>query len=580
MRKALATKFGYGLSSESHSSREHRYEVHFSIGLVATLVGVIAYKIWLASRLNVNWDEFHFLSYVYERNRGELELLLLTAYTHMFAWLPGMGGNELDQIVVARYVMLALLCLTTWLLWRLCRVWLKPLPALLSCLAYLMFAPVMLHGGSFRFDSLLAPLIVGAILLLVGLPRGDATREYLAGALLGAAFAISLKVALFAPLFFFLLCFRDYPELSLARIAGAMARVVVCAVLMAAIILYFHHFSVSKEAAEAAVGFAGGAAQQSLIELPWFPRVGFLRAYLQWQPLAWLLIAIGLCVALYRRQLAVATLVLSLLPIAFYRNAFPYFYVVMLAPASVLVGCAIQEITAYRQPLRSLPAVPALHFLIWLGLVYQGMSFAVRLRHDEQLHQRMLLQGIHDVFREPVNYVDRCGMVSSFRNVNFFMSTWGLQKYRQNGTPFMPAAISTRQPAFVLVNTVSLNPELGMQGGLLQEDISLISRFYPTYWGPLRVAGARTALEGARAVRMDVPFPALYRIETSASSLLVDGTRTAPGEDVAIDTKGIVVQLPNEETNADASHVVQLVLATAGPPPSDRLPMIPIFSGL
>ena len=33
-----------------------------------------------------------------------------------------------------------------------------------------------------------------------------------------------------------------------------------------------------------------------------------------------------------------AALVLSLLPIAFYRDAFPYYYVVMLAPASVLAG--------------------------------------------------------------------------------------------------------------------------------------------------------------------------------------------------------------------------------------------------
>ena len=45
-----------------------------------------------------------------------------------------------------------------------------------------------------------------------------------------------------------------------------------------------------------------------------------------------------------RRDFGIAALGLSLLPLAFYRNAFPYYYVVMLAPASVLAGYAVAQI--------------------------------------------------------------------------------------------------------------------------------------------------------------------------------------------------------------------------------------------
>ena len=67
------------------------------------------YKFALIRLLNVNWDEFFFLSHVHDLARGELALVLQGSYTHLFSWLLLLPGDEMQQIVAARCVMVALL---------------------------------------------------------------------------------------------------------------------------------------------------------------------------------------------------------------------------------------------------------------------------------------------------------------------------------------------------------------------------------------------------------------------------------------------------------------------------------------
>jgi hypothetical protein len=315
-----------------------------------------------------------------------------------------------------------------------------------------------------------------------------------------------------------------------------------------------------------------------LFQTPWFPRVAFLEAYLRWQPLSWSLIAVGTVIALVRRNFAVATLALALLPIAFYRNAFPYYYVVMLAPAVILAGYALQEIMVVVRSRTNTWVASSLLVAIWLGLLYQGIGKVNRLLVDDQVIQQSLISGIHGIFPEPVNYVDRCGMISSFRKVNFFMSTWGMENYRASGVPFMPDAIRNSRPAFVLVNTGALNPANRGPGGLLPEDAELVDRYYPTYWGPVRVAGARAVLKGSAAGRLDVPFADEYRVFAS-QPVLIDGVLRENGSVVRVSESGVVAQAAETATEGDETAVL-LFLASAQPPPAMRLPNVPLFGGL
>jgi len=548
----------------------------------ACCAGLLVYKYLLSTRLNINWDEFYFLSHVYSLLRSELNFVLLGAYAHLFTWLTLIDGDEIRQIVVARWVMLGLLVLTCWLIFQLSRRWLTGVAAVLPCFIYLSAMPVVLHGGSFRYDSMLAPLSMAALLLLVQ-PSRPAWRDYAAGVLTGVAFAITVKVVLFAPLYLATIAFREEGASGTAaqRIqttVTAAFRVAITGVVVAALLLFMHSLSVTPAATDTLVSDAGAAASKTLLETPWFPRIGFLEAYVRWQALHWLLIALGTVIALVRRNFLVASLALALLPVAFYRNAFPYYYVVMLAPAAVLGGYAVQELIATVRPKASGWVASALLATIWVGVLYQGAAKIDRLFVDDQVIQQSLLDGIHQIFPEPVNYVDRCAMVPSFRKVNFFMSTWGMENYRRSGEPFLPAVIRDHKPAFILENAAALNPSRTDRWAALPEDQELIADFYPSYWGPVRVAGASKAVEAGKPVTLQVPFPERYRIRSNGS-LVIDGVPRRDGEIISVPASGVTVEVSPTDPGPAATSVA-LFLAAAGPPPDRDLPPWPLFSGL
>jgi hypothetical protein len=401
---------------------------------------------------------------------------------------------------------------------------------------------------------------------------------------LGISFAVTVKVVLFAPLYLAAIVFRDEAGAAgtatqrLQEIARTAIRVTVTGVGVAALLLFMHSLTVTPAATDTLVSDAGAAASRTVLETPWFPRIAFLEAYVRWQPLQWLLIALGTLMALVRRKFLVASLGLALLPISFYRNAFPYYYVVMLAPASILAGYAVKEVVALVRPRASTWVSTVLLGMIWVGLLYQGVGKVDRLFVDDQAVQRSLLSGIHQIFPEPVNYVDRCGMVPSFRKVNFFMSTWGMESYRRRGEPFMPAAIREHRPAFILENAIALDPKRTGQWGLLAQDRELIADYYPKYWGPVRVAGASTTLDPLQPVLLRVPFPDRYRIRSNGP-IRIDGVIREDGEIVSVAESGVTVEAAQSSSRPAATSVT-LFLAAARPPPSHRLPPWPLFSGL
>lgn len=561
------------------SDRPDRFSLVMSLTAVAACLGLLAYKFVLTRRLNVNWDEFYYLNFVHAAARGELKLLLNGAYTHIFAWLPLLEADEMGQIVAARVVMVALLCLTAWLVWRLARHWTNGFPALIAPFVFLASMPVMVHGGSFRSDSLLAPLTMAALVLLAR-PGGRGRSDIFAGLLLGAAVAVTIKAVLFAPMVAALLVSRTAARSTAKVVDWGDARrsvmmVAVAAGLCATSLIFLHWLTVSSVPTESVTSFGSRAAVKTLVDVPWFPRLDYLRRYVHWQPLPWLLILLGTLAAIARRRFDLASLSLALLPIAVYRNAFPYYYVVMLGPASVLAASFVQQMRDLVARWSRGGLASAFVGVIWLGLLYQGLAYIGRLRFDDQGHQRMLVAAVHQVFPEPVNYIDRCGMISSFRKVNFFMSTWGMDSYRDRNEPFMPAAIRDSRPAFVLVNSSALNPNRPSDSGLLPADYESIELFYPKYWGPLRVAGGSAKLAGAISVRIRVPFPAEYRI-AATGPILVDGRPTKHGDVVNVPAEGVIV---SAASSADETRV-RLFLAVAQPPPNEQLPSVSLFVNL
>jgi hypothetical protein len=547
----------------------------------AACAGLFAYKIWLVERLNISWDEFLYLSQVHALARGELYAVFQGAYAHLFGWLTLIGTDETGQIASARRVMLVLLAATAFMVWRLGRRWLAGFPSIIPPLAYLSMLPVLQHGGSFRADSLLAPLAIAALLLVVG-TRRDRWRDACGGVLCGIAIAVTLKATLLLPMFAAVLACRELRQAGewrarLSDAAGAGARFALTCALTAAIILWLHGLTVPALPLEPVAAYGERVASKVLFDVPWFAQGSVLQGYFSLQPLPWLLLALGAITAIARREFTLAALGLALLPVAIYRNAFPYFYVVMLAPAAPLAGYAVQVL---RESLRarSPPYALALLALVAAGIFYQTGAPIRRMRDDEQSQQRMLVSAVHGMFTEPVTYVDRCGMIAAFRKANYFMSTWGIEEYRRRGQPFMPRALRERRPAFVLVNTPYLDPVTGGPYGLLPEDRRLIRDFYPVYWGPVRVAGAEGRLLDRNAVALTVPFASSYRL-ASEQPVRIRGTIYRDGDIVDIPDGELTLEVASVSASAAGSRVA-LFLAEAKPPPGASFPDVPIFTGL
>lgn len=542
---------------------------------------LLLYKFWLASILNVNWDEFFYLSNLHEHLRGGTTSVLQRGYVYLFAWLPAFSADEIAQINAARIVMVAFLAVTCGLIWAVGRaLGLSGRNAAMAVLAYLVAVPVIRHGGSFRADSMLTPLAMLGMLFLAR--RGDTIRAAAgAGVTLGIAAFVSVKIVLFAPAFGALAALHpgarpDETRSSWFR-ARAVAWVAIAAALTLGVLLGLHVIRIAGAEVKSASTVASSAAEKTILTTDWAPRGDMLVAYVDWQPLLWLLIVIGTIISVWRKDYRLTALALCLTPVAYYRNAFPYFYVLMLAPLSILAGYAMEQVESAVKRHSSERIATLLSVIVALGLCYQCIRFAANVRHLHQFQQRAVVTAVHRIFPSPVSYVDRCGMIPEFQRMGPFFSTWGLESYATAGVPFMPGALA-RRAAFVLANHPALEANSRRPGSLLPTDYELLEKFYVPYWGPIRVAGVRTVLEGDRESLIQVPFPAHYRLVSNGYGIDLGGERYEDGDIVKIFGDTISARISSSSTSLRVSTT--LYLASALPPPDEAYDRIPIFAGL
>src|SRR5882724_1019274 len=73
--------------------------------LAGAVALAFAFKLILVFRININWDEFYYLSFVQDYLRGTISDRFQTLHVHLFAWLPNLATDEIGQILIARIVM-------------------------------------------------------------------------------------------------------------------------------------------------------------------------------------------------------------------------------------------------------------------------------------------------------------------------------------------------------------------------------------------------------------------------------------------------------------------------------------------
>jgi hypothetical protein len=518
-------------------------QTRLSAATAAVLLMLFVLKGHLLFLHNVNWDEFLFLAKVHAALRGDLTSALQTVYVHAFTWLPSVSTNEVEQVIAARSVMLALQAATCGLIYLVARtLFASAAAALAGALVYVSFAYTLDHGTAFRADPIAAVLLMLALWMIVR-ERGGRGSLIFAGALAALAGMVTIKAVFYVPtLVIATFCLRGEKNLR-----AHVAEVAVFAAAAGAAFLVFyvmHRNAIALGHGYSASGMVARSADKVIRLDQLFPARRYLEYTLKRDAVSWLLVVGGVAAASTlamarssrRRGIGLLALGMPLLSVVFYRNAFPYYYVFMLAGPAVLASGLIAWVEA-----RSLDA-PRGRFRVAYGLVLVVLSASVLERYtrsaiDGTLAQRQLVETVHRIFPEPVPYIDRVPIISSFPKAGFFMSTWGVENYLQAENPIMRDLLLRQRPVFLIANVFSLaaaRPGGRGMPAVIAEDVAVLRSHYVPHWGPVWVAGKKIELQTAAvAVPFEVLVPGAYTLEGEIA-VNIDGVIREPGEAVVL----------------------------------------------
>jgi len=486
------------------------------------LLGAISVILLLQLHLQfvqkVNWDEFFYLSHIYDAQEGRLTKVLQMGHVYLFGWLTKIPGGEMVQITVGRVVMWAAQIGILALIVKTARRFMPLTAALFSALCFLGLGFVFIHGTSFRADPMAALCIIYAVYIFTVSELKPKDLAALSVALaLGAM--ITIKVILFVPLFAVLAVWRlfdaEVPKTLFIKFSAALF----CAIGLFIFGLLLHDMSLPTEESSGFTSPLSSTAETVFLSGGLFPRrnimeVGFYTGLVPSIMALW-----GLCVALWsvaknkasrRVNIILLAMALPLLTFVFYRNAYPYFYIFICPSAVILAGYAV-----YKLKLAPIVLV-ALTGLIGLSTtaLYKG-----RLDETRQV-QTETLAAVHKIFPEPVHYFDRNGMIASFPKAGFFMSSWGIRNYQMAGDTRFITEMENKVVPLLIDNSPEISKALrGESSALLKEDAMALKDNYIPHWGHIWVAGKSLSISNQTKV-FTVLIPGHYTVESQDAVIL------------------------------------------------------------
>ena len=514
------------------------------IVLLIVLALFLKFHLWF--QFLINADEFHFLEQVHSYGRGELTLPFQTFHVHFFQWLGTVSDNEVTQVMRAREVMTFLFLGACVFLFLLGRYLYGLVGAAFAVLCYLSLLFTIGNGASFRPDTLaLCPSLLAVYLFVAK------KESWLANALAGLAMALACLFTIKASLYLGLLVPLAALRLATSRErTRSLARTACFAVAFLAVAIggYALHAATLSPAESARPTEFFHEAFSIFIALKRLSPGMFFLVTLSEDAITWLLLALGFSIGLvdlvgrrhYLKDHPAYLLAMSLplLSVLVYRNTFPYYYAFMMPPVILLCGYAFSRLaTAVQTVDRRLAAVV---MIILPGAVFlQNYT----LRYAELLKawpmtaaQREVLAQIHEIFPQPVPYLDCPAMVASFPQVGFFMGSKGVELYLKEGRPVLSEALRTRKPVFLLANApyLDLHPEqrpvtpAGL--ALVEEDWIALKSYFIHHWGPVWVVGKQFdfAREGEPR-SFEIITPGTYTLEADGE-VQIDGTVYHQGE--------------------------------------------------
>lgn len=491
------------------------------------LVLVLLLQLGLVFTKSINWDEFFHFSQIHQHLLGRPASWLQAPFVALFFWVPSLPGGTIDHILLIRLLILPFELVTIAAIAAMARRLVGHETALLCALIYAAGGYVFLHGFALRADMIAAALLMTALWIGLCRPLRPAEMAMVAG-LVGLAFLSTIKSVLFAPAFLGVALFRLEQPRQRRLLAGTVALLFCAGLLLLA--LAPHLPASGPGGVLRDIGDLGRASTHRMFSGGLFRQGDWLVRQILFAPL----FAAAIVAALFhacspdrdrRERLLILLLLAPLATVAVYRNAFPYHYAFILAPAAVAVAPVVDRLR------RRLGAVAAATLSVAGALL-----LFIAEDHDVLPRQRLIDAAVHQMFPVPVTYIDNSGMIGDFpRAVPHFASGWGLQNYVRSGVPRYSQALNAEPVPMLLANNAILRTPFGGQpyrGPLHPRDVEILRANYIPHWGRVFVAG-RVIAPGAASVTIHVAVPGRYTVE--GGPVRIDGKDYRAGEVVTLD---------------------------------------------
>lgn len=479
----------------------------------------------------INWDEFFYLSHIYEAQAGSLTKTLQMGHVYLFGWLTKLPGGEIAQITAGRIVMWLAQIGTLILIVKTALRFMPLTYALFSALCFLGLGFVFVHGTSFRADPLAAFCMMYSVYIFAVSDLKRRNLILLSFTLALGAF-ITVKVVLFITLLAVLALWRlKVSNDRQALIIGYCGTLLLSAILFISALL-LHKSTLSAQDYVSTTSSLSSTAKTVFLSGGLFPRSAVIEAGIYTGFLPSLFVIFGVIIAAYHlafgktkieKDIIILAFALPLLTFVFYRNAYPYFYGFIFPPCVILAGYAAQKLKLSNLAIGSLAVMTSLSN----AFVYQG-----RL-DDTRAVQVETLSALHQIFPDPVHYFDRNSMAASFPKAGIFMSSWGLKNYQNAEVPRFLPVMEAKAIPLLIDNSPAISAALRRKPTVLMDvDAAALRDNYIPHWGYIWVAGKQLNISRDET-KFKILTPGVYTIE-SDNNLKINGQSYKAGETVEL----------------------------------------------
>ncbi len=503
------------------------------VAIAASFVILLVLQLELVFQKSINWDEFFHLSQIHASRRGEYVQWLQTPHVFLFKWLPDVVADPIDQVILARLLLVPFGLITAVSIWLAARHFAGSLSAALAAIAWFGAGYVFLHSFALRADIIAAMLLTLSICALV-IARQAWLGLAVAALFVPLAFIATVKSVLYAPALAAVFVWRfklhtRWLWLAVIGFGGLLSIILIIALVPGPAIIDVTHVLT--------------ASARRMFSAGLFPNGGYLLVQLAMAPAFTAMIILAFIqlrkpAANHPLWLAIG-LAAPLLWVIIYRNAYPYFYTFILPPVAIAAAWG-------ATPLIKRYSVGGVLVIVVLG------AGILSLAEDRSMSakQRVVHSGISEIFPEPVRYIDDNGFRPDFpRAIPHFASGWALENYRANGDAMYRDAMGS-PPAPMLIRhgyaLEFLDAEADDKMALLPSDAKALRENYIQHWGRIFVAGKNFAPSGQKRLERII-IPGLYTVEKSP--VTINGTAYRPGKVVRLE-RGTITLGPIGEGGA------------------------------